>query len=77
MKVQNERDLGNGGLKKFFFFAKVKIAPSKLHRQHWEQVGGINSMQSKNIFSNLIFSISAFTQLIYYNYYFLNTRFNL
>jgi hypothetical protein len=36
MKVQNERDLGNGGLKKFFFFAKVKIAPSKLHRQHWE-----------------------------------------
>ena len=35
MKVQNERDLGNGGLKKFFF-AKVKIAPSKLHRQHWE-----------------------------------------
>ena len=37
IKVQNERDLGNGGLKKFFFFfAKVKIAPSKLHRQHWE-----------------------------------------
>ena len=27
MKVQNERDLGNGGLKKFFFLQKLKLHP--------------------------------------------------